>query len=196
MMDTFATTAQRLWANAQLPSPEVTGCGPSKGVLKSRLLEKCTPEPFSGCWLWTKGCFSVGYGAIKVGGENIGAHVASFLEYGGILTLERPFVLHSCHTRLCINPAHLRAGTQAENVQDMVECGRIACGDRQGLRCHPERAARGEQHANAKLTNRLVLVIRGMFREGRKNQREIAELFGVAKGTISRIARNQTWRHV
>lgn len=195
-MDTFATTAQRLWAHAQLSSPEVTGRGPSKGDLKSRLLAKCVPEPFSGCWLWTEGCFSVGYGAIKVGGENIGAHVASFLEHGGILTLEKPFVLHSCHTRLCINPAHLRAGTPLENAQDMVQCGRIARGDRQGLRCHPERAARGERHANAKLTNNLVLVIRGMFRDGRKSQREIAAICGVAKCTISRIAQHQTWRHV
>lgn len=34
-------------------------------------------------------------------------------------------VLHSCDNKACVNPAHLSAGTQAENVRDAVARGQI-----------------------------------------------------------------------
>lgn len=33
-------------------------------------------------------------------------------------------ILHSCDNSLCINPEHLSAGTQKENVHDMINKGR------------------------------------------------------------------------
>ncbi|WP_353848756.1 HNH endonuclease [Brevundimonas sp.] len=33
-------------------------------------------------------------------------------------------VLHKCDTPTCVNPDHLRAGTQLENIQDMNAKGR------------------------------------------------------------------------
>jgi hypothetical protein len=37
---------------------------------------------------------------------------------------DKRVVRHSCNTPACINPAHLRVGTQRDNMQDMIQAGR------------------------------------------------------------------------
>jgi len=37
---------------------------------EERFFDKISPEPNSGCWLWTAGVDSCGYGNFKFGGEN------------------------------------------------------------------------------------------------------------------------------
>jgi hypothetical protein len=76
-----------------------------------------------GCWLWTGTRHRQGYGLLTVGGRPLKAHRASFmLANGHMLTDMR--VLHTCDNPPCVNPAHLRLGTQADNVADMVAKGR------------------------------------------------------------------------
>lgn len=85
-----------------------------KASLQDRLDKCSTPEPFSGCILWTGGVNAAGYGRICFNGRDDRAHRASFiLRYGKIppgLELD-----HLCSTPLCINPDHLEAVTHAEN---------------------------------------------------------------------------------
>jgi len=96
--------------------------------IKKRLQEKievhmCNEEWFDGCWEW-KGCRNeLGYGTLWDDGRMKKAHRVSYEVYVGAIP-DGKKVLHSCHNRWCVNPGHLRTGTQKENVRDMIEAGR------------------------------------------------------------------------
>ena len=73
-----------------------------------------------GCWEWIGDQFKRGYGRVK---EGVYAHRFSFeLHYG----FKPKVVLHKCDNVRCVNPAHLRGGTQLENMQDKCAKGRQA----------------------------------------------------------------------
>jgi hypothetical protein len=82
-----------------------------------------------GCWEWMghRNILRGGYGTFidsrKSGKRMWRAHRLAYeLHYG-------PFdpdllVLHECDNPPCVNPAHLKLGTQKENLAEMVERGR------------------------------------------------------------------------
>jgi hypothetical protein len=97
----------------------------------ARFMAQVHEEPNSGCHLWAGCVGSHGYGEISVGGKAVLAHrfawrLAGREIPGGL------FLLHSCDVRACVNVDHLRVGTNAENVADMVRRDR-AVKSRQGL---------------------------------------------------------------
>lgn len=75
----------------------------------------------TGCLHFT-GCRGQdGYGRFAVQGRAVAAHRFAFVVAGGVLSPERPHVLHSCPAgdcKTCCEPEHLRAGTNAENAAD------------------------------------------------------------------------------
>lgn len=78
----------------------------------------------NGCWPWTGGLMTNGYGQTRVK-ENgrwrgAGAHqVAYYLATGRWeRKAEGRLVRHLCHRRRCCNPGHLRGGTVADNADD------------------------------------------------------------------------------
>lgn len=80
---------------------------------------------FFGCWPWTGALDADGYGTIgetKTGRTLRAPRVAYELTVGPIPAgLE---ILHSCDNRPCVNPAHLRVGTHAENMAEISLRGR------------------------------------------------------------------------
>lgn len=79
-----------------------------------RFMKFVSPEPMSGCWLWTGGMQTRGYGFFWSGTEDVLAHryswAAHFTDVSPHLQLD-----HRCRTRLCVNPAHLEPVTAMEN---------------------------------------------------------------------------------
>ncbi len=76
------------------------------------------------CWVWTgqkRG--SHGHGGFWMGGRMVLAHRAAYELFIGELE-DSQVIRHTCDTTGCTNPDHLLPGTQAENVQDMIQRGR------------------------------------------------------------------------
>ena len=93
-------------------------------TIKEKLLDRIEMGGEDDCWPWT-GCLDdKGYGLIgsRPNGE-VRAHRAAYVHFTGPIP-EGCNVLHSCDNRRCCNPKHLFAGSQQDNVDDMVTKGR------------------------------------------------------------------------
>ncbi len=100
-----------------------------------RIMAKVSPEPNSGCWLWT-GSLSGGYGAFHNKRGTRRAHRLLFLLTGG--EIPAGFDLdHLCRVRSCVNPQHLEAVTRTTNARrgDRRNGGDIAIYQRSKANC-------------------------------------------------------------
>ena len=80
-----------------------------------RFMDKVSPEPNSGCWLWTGCCISSGYGQISLGGKVRYAHRTYYELVKGPIA-KGLYLDHKCRVRCCVNPDHLEVVTNRENV--------------------------------------------------------------------------------
>jgi hypothetical protein len=92
---------------------------------------------------------------------------------------EGQIVYHTCNTPSCINPDHLKAGSQANKIAQQVADGRNAIGSRNG---------------RAKLTEEMVRDIRKT--DSSISSSELARTYGVDHKVISRIRSGLIWKHV
>ena len=136
--------------------------------------------PIEGCWDWTASTASHGYGqfSITVDGKLrvLRAHRVSHEIFIGPIPAGLD-VLHSCDRPVCVQPAHLRAGTATENTQDSRERNRMALGSRNG---------------HAKLTEADVIWIR----QSSLTNSAIAQLYQLDPSNISHIRRGKKWKHL
>lgn len=132
------------------------------------------------CILWPRGCFTSGYGALSVRGKMRLAHRVAYCDYHGLDLegIKGKIVMHTCDTRSCVNPDHLRLGTVQDNVRDMLSKGR-------------DRVV-GERNGRARLSTDQVLSIRSDSRP----QSVLAYEYGVGQQHISRLKGRKRWAHV
>ena len=152
-----------------------------RGNLTERFMAKVRKDP-GGCWVWTASA-RVGYGCISVGGRNQIAHRVAYELFVGPIP-RSAVVMHTCDRPRCVNPAHLRVGTQADNLRDASAKGRTSGG------------AKGERHHQAKLTASQVATLRDLLaRPMRRGERKIlAAQYGIHRSTLGRIKRGELWK--
>lgn len=97
-----------------------------------RFWEKVDKEPSNGCWNWTGAALPLGYGQIKIGGRSLRAHRVSWEMANGPIP-DGMVIDHRCANPSCVNPGHLRAVTQAQNMQHRVGAQRGNISDVRGV---------------------------------------------------------------
>ena len=92
---------------------------------KSRVMSYVSVD--DGCWIWTGGKNSRGYGKIKIQGEWFYATRLIWEMLIGRIELGM-FMCHHCDNPACVNPSHLFPGTHTDNMHDMIRKGRSGSG--------------------------------------------------------------------
>jgi len=69
----------------------------------------------SGCWNWKGSLATKGYAQIRINSKKIMAHRFSYVYWNGEIP-HGLIIHHKCRNRKCVNPAHLEAITNKENV--------------------------------------------------------------------------------
>jgi hypothetical protein len=131
----------------------------------------------SGCWLFQGFKDAWGYGHFKGFGKRYQAHRYAFEITHGKRIPAGKLVLHSCDNPPCVNPAHLRLGTNADNRNDSIARNRLP---------------RGESIHTAKLTREQVVEIRAL--EGKATQRVVADKYGVSQTAVAAIFKRRSWK--
>ena len=135
------------------------------------------------CWLWTgtKQKYPIYYQNNK----QYYAHRLICEHYHG--DMSGLVTRHLCGNALCVNPAHLKPGTQAENNRDKVLHGTTNKGKKCPWLGHP-----GERNAKAKLTEQDVLDIRSSDTP----VKILAKQYNVSLKQIYIIRNRTAWAHI
>jgi hypothetical protein len=88
-------------------------------------------------------------------------------------------VRHKCDNPKCINPEHLELGTHKQNMEDRSKRGRTT---------------KGEAHHSSKLTDKTAMEIYELC--GKKSMTEVANEYGIAKQSVSKIWKKKSWKHI
>lgn len=108
-----------------------------------------------------------GYPRIRVSGKELAGHrVVYALHFGEIPA--GLCVMHICDNTRCLNPSHLRTGTNKENTKDMMMKGRAVIPKPVKI-----------------LTEDVICQIREMRRMG-MYQKDVAKALGISKSTVRR----------
>lgn len=125
-------------------------------------------EKRDGCWEWQGTRNQFGYGIFLLPGEKpVRAHRYSYEFYVAPIPDEK-IIMHTCDNPPCVNPAHLRIGTKAENNADTAR---------------KRRHNYGLAHWNGRLSDADVAAIRA----SKEPRAVLAKKYGVDYSHIWRI---------
>lgn len=135
------------------------------------------------CWLWTGSRNGGGYGLMNIqwkAGAEAAHRISYFLHFGEIP--DGMVIMHVCDNPACVNPEHLRLGTNADNARDCAMKGRTF-------------RSIGSKSGKAKLTEGLVLHAMNKIAAG-LSFKAAAKECGVSHFTLRRIEDGSRWPHL
>lgn len=143
-------------------------------------IQRHTVIDSSGCHLFMGHRNHDGYGRIGKGNSLVFVHREVFAQSNPNVEITG-VIMHICDTPNCVNPNHLRHGTQADNIADMVAKGRRV-------------TVKGSKQHDAKLTETDIPVIRMRLHHG-ATYAVLARDYGVSETAIRNIDTGRTWKH-
>ena len=130
------------------------------------------------CWLWRGAKLPRGYGRFYFEGKPRYAHRVAITLFCEQHPSDNSVVMHSCDNPQCVNPEHLRIGTQAENMSDASRKGRIVVVS----------SWQGPNNPKGKLTAEQRLLVEAAINEGHR-AKDISARFGISPERVGQIAR-------
>jgi hypothetical protein len=133
----------------------------------------------SDCWLWTGATTTRGHGQMTIRYSGMSyvptASRLSYMLHNCLVPpdIEGQLVIHNCNKKICVNPDHLRLGTEADNHRDAVV---------------------DMVNPLQKLSVDDAREIRELWATGEYTQSELANAYGVAQSSISNVVRNVTFK--
>lgn len=148
------------------------------------MLTRTARNESTGCLEWTGGTTGPWkYAVYFIKSKPKLAHRRAFQLANPNIDISAMFICHHCDNPRCINPGHLFAGTQSENIMDCVRKGR-----------HPRKSAKGSKKPDAKLTEDQIPRIRERIAAGEPCTK-IAKDYGVSHTIIYSVKNGHLWRH-
>lgn len=150
--------------------------------LAEKLAARTVVSP-SGCWEVSGAALHSGHVQLSEGSPSgrdfhrVRAHVFAWEQANGQRAPQGMVVMHRCDNPRCVNPDHLRLGTQRDNILDSIRKGRY------------------NVFGHQKLNAQQVLQIRQLRAKG-WTQRAIATKFGISRNHVSAIEHKQVWAHL
>lgn len=168
----------RGWVKGE-PKRFIAGHGHTgRASLQEAFWTYVTPGSKNDCWIWQGTKDKSGYGQVNFQYKLWKAHRVSYMIYHG--DPGELYVLHRCDNPACVNPNHLAAGTNEDNIRDMIRKGR-----NQNNRIQPK----------PKFSADDIRSMRIAYENGEK-QIEIAAFHGVHPSYVSRIVRKIWYKNV
>lgn len=124
------------------------------------------------CWEWT-GSQTKGYGNLTHKSQTLYAHrVAYRLEHGDVP--DGAHVLHECHNKSCVNPAHLKLGNHTDNMRD----------------------ARQQGKAHHQLDAETALAVKSDYAETSMTQQQVADKHDISQSLVSLVVNEKIWSDI
>jgi hypothetical protein len=158
---------------------------------------KVVPYIGTPCWQWEGAVHQSGYGRYGTGKTGWRVHRLSWALANGDIP-KNLLVMHLCDNTGCVNPSHLKLGTEQENTHDMIRKGRFhpPTGENHPFRKNPDLIPRGECRGGAKLNPEKVIEMRKRYSAGGISMNSLGKQFGVSASVCHSVVRGKTWKHV
>jgi hypothetical protein len=148
----------------------------AKKDFENKVLNNLEIDTITNCWLYKGKLNPKGYGYLMLDTLNSTTHRFSYIYHKGDLD-KTQVVRHSCDVPRCVNPVHLLAGTQQDNINDMVERGR---------------QSKGEEHAHSKLSELDVIAIYLSV----ESHSVLRKKYNTSSTCIEHIRQGRNWGHL